>query len=107
GQRRAAGIGRAIERAHARIRRQGVSARRHARGRCVGRDSMITVAMRSLAIGAAAALCAALSGCGGGGGGGGSSTPTPPPMPTQNVQTVSVEQGPGGFVNILFTSVTI
>ncbi len=69
---------------------------------------MITVPMRSLAIGALASLCAALAGCGGGGGdGGGSSMPEPMPMPTQNVQTVSVEQGPGGFVNILFTSVTI
>ena len=33
--------------------------------------------------------------------------PTPTPMPTQNVQSVIVEQGPGGFANILFTSVTI
>ena len=67
---------------------------------------MIAAAMRSLAMGAVAALCAALAGCGGGGGGGGGNS-MPAPMPTQNVQAVSVEQGPGGFVNILFTSVTI
>lgn len=67
---------------------------------------MMSVSMRSLAIGALAALCAALAGCGGGGGGdGGNSMPTP--MPTQNTQAVSVDKGPGGFVNILFTSVKL
>ena len=66
---------------------------------------MIAAAMRSLAMGAVAALCAALAGCGGGGGGGGNSMTAP--MPTQNVQAVTVDKGPGGFVNILFTSVTI
>ena len=78
----------------------GMPARRR-----VGRDPMIAAAMRALAFGALAALGAAIAGCGGGGGG--SSTPAPTPMPTQNMQAVIVEKGPGGFVNILFTSVTI
>src|SRR4030095_3119322 len=51
-----------------------------------------------------AALCAALAGCGGDGGSGNS---MPTPMPTQNVQAVSGDKGPGGFGDILFTSVTI
>jgi hypothetical protein len=53
-----------------------------------------------------AAAAATLAGCGGGGGSGSSSGPTPPP-PTQNVQTVVVDAGPGGYVNLLYTSVTI
>jgi hypothetical protein len=53
---------------------------------------------------AGAAMLAALAGCGGGGG---SSTPTPPVTPVNNVQPIVVNMGTGGFVNILYTSVTI
>ena len=63
-------------------------------------------------VAAAAALVASLAGCGGGGGGGqsssGSGGTTPPtPTPVQNTQPVIVDQGLGGFANLLFTSVTI
>lgn len=51
---------------------------------------------------AAAACAVALSGCGGGGGG---DTPVPPPV--QNVLAVSVDAGPEGIPNLLFTTVTI
>jgi hypothetical protein len=68
---------------------------------------------RLLAIVATGAIIASLAGCGGGGGGGGNSSSggggaTPPtPTPVNNTQPVIVEQGPGGFPNLLFTSVTI
>jgi len=65
---------------------------------------MIAATMRAFAFGALAALGAAIAGCSGGGD---SSTPAPTPMPTQNTQAVIVEKGPGGFVNILYTTVTI
>jgi len=65
---------------------------------------MTVASTRPVAIVALAAIVAILAGCGGGGGGGGS---TPTPTPTQNVQAVSVDKGPGGFANVLFTSVTI
>ncbi len=68
---------------------------------------MMSLSARPLAFVALAALLASLAGCGGGGGSG-NSTPTPPtPTPTQNVQAVSVDNRPGGFANLLFTSVTI
>ena len=56
----------------------------------------------------AVALVGLITSCGGGGGSSsnsGGSTPTPTPV--QNTQPVIVDQGPGGFANILFTSVTI
>jgi|KBSSwiStaDraftv2_1062776.scaffolds.fasta_scaffold72073_3 hypothetical protein len=63
--------------------------------------------MRALAIAAMASLVASLGGCGGGGGDSGSNNTPPNVMPTQNVQPVTVDQGPGGYPNLLFTSVTI
>jgi hypothetical protein len=45
-----------------------------------------------------------LSGCGGGGGGGGGSSP---PAPTQNVQPITVDGGPVGIPDLVFTSITI
>jgi hypothetical protein len=45
-----------------------------------------------------------LSGCGGGGGGDGGSSPVPP---TQNVQPITVDGGPVGVADMVFTSVTI
>ena len=65
---------------------------------------------RFLAIVAVAAIVASLAGCGGGGGGGSSSNgggggTTPPPV--NNTQAAIVDQGPAGFANLLFTSVTI
>jgi hypothetical protein len=63
-------------------------------------------AVKRLMFVAGAAMLAALAGCGGGGGS--SSTPTPPPVtPVNNVQPIVVNMGTGGFVNILYTSVTI
>ena len=67
---------------------------------------------RFFAIAASAVLVALLVGCGGGGGGGdnsnggGGNTP-PTPMPVNNTQPVTVDAGPSGFPNLLFTSVTI
>ena len=68
---------------------------------------LATVAVRTLAIAAMASLVASLGGCGGGGGDSGSNNTPPNVMPTQNVQPVTVDQGPGGYPNLLFTSVTI
>ena len=68
---------------------------------------------RLLAIAASAALVTLLAGCGGGGGGGGNNsgggggTTPPTPTPVNNTQPVTVDQGTGGFPNLLFTSVTI
>ena len=64
---------------------------------------------RLLAISATAALVASLAGCGGGGGGGssGGGGTTPPPTPVNNTQPATVDAGPAGFPNLLFTSVTI
>ena len=65
---------------------------------------------RLLPIVAVAAIVASLAGCGGGGGGGnnnGGSGTTPTPPPVNNTQPVTVDAGPAGFPNLLFTSVTI
>jgi hypothetical protein len=51
------------------------------------------------------AFLLALVGCGGGGGDSGGG-PTPP-TPTDNTVAIVVDAGPGGYVNLLFTSVTI
>ncbi|MEO8303239.1 MAG: DUF3443 domain-containing protein [Betaproteobacteria bacterium] len=51
----------------------------------------------------AVAVAFALAGCGGGGDNNG---PTPPP-PTDNTVAAVVDAGPGGYVNLLFVSVTV
>jgi hypothetical protein len=73
--------------------------------------AIVTLARcRLLAIVASAAVVASLAGCGGGGGGGGNNSgggggTTPPPV--NNTQPITVDAGPVGISNILFTSVTI
>jgi hypothetical protein len=58
------------------------------------------IAGRASFIGMCAAVLA-LVGCGGGGGG---STPV---QPVRNTQPIVVDLGPGNFINVLFTSVTL
>jgi len=70
--------------------------------------AMVTSAPRGLlASVVAAAFVATLSGCGGGGGSSSGAGTTPTPTPVNNTQAVVVDQGPAGFANLLFTSVTV
>ena len=65
---------------------------------------MIDSSTHRILVVAASVTLAFLGGCGGGGGSSGSA---PPPAIAQNVQPVTVDAGPAGIPDLLFTSVTV